>query len=99
MKNNWISKYVDLPGVDWDQKTRTSEIFYIEDPSRKGWSKYVDKELGNYDYLLGCDVGFSCFVSKFIISQWHSQIDHRQPDVRADLFNWGSWVLEVSYWH
>ncbi|THH06432.1 hypothetical protein EW145_g4101 [Phellinidium pouzarii] len=65
-------------GVDWDAKTRTSEILYIDGPGRNGWSKFVADELGNYDYLLGCD------------------IDHRQPDVREDLLNWGSWILQVT---
>ena len=43
-------------GIDWDDKTKTSDIFYIVGPGRKGWSKHVDKQFGNYDYLLGCDV-------------------------------------------
>lgn len=38
----------------------------------------MDKELYNYDYLLGAD------------------IDHRRPEVRADLLAWGSWILEST---
>ncbi|KAF7316825.1 Glycoside hydrolase family 13 protein [Mycena chlorophos] len=38
----------------------------------------VDKELGNYDYLLGID------------------IDHRHPEVRKDLLDWGVWILETT---
>ncbi|KAI5122309.1 hypothetical protein M0805_002385 [Coniferiporia weirii] len=70
--------YRHFSGVDWDARTKTSEILYIDGPGRNGWSKYVADELGNYDYLLGCD------------------IDHRQPDVREDLCNWGSWILQVT---
>lgn len=32
-------------------------FFKIVGKGHKGWSKNVDKELGNYDYLLGVDVG------------------------------------------
>ncbi|TEB33337.1 glycoside hydrolase family 13 protein [Coprinellus micaceus] len=37
-------------GVDWDQKTRTKGVYRI------GWSRNVDTELGNYDFLLGVDI-------------------------------------------
>ncbi|KLO17207.1 glycoside hydrolase family 13 protein [Schizopora paradoxa] len=43
-------------GVDWDARERKSDIYYIIGPGRNGWSKHVDDELGNYDYLLGCDI-------------------------------------------
>ncbi|KAF9052412.1 glycoside hydrolase family 13 protein [Hymenopellis radicata] len=43
-------------GLDWDHKTRTKAIYRIDSPGHKGWSKNVDKELGNYDYLLGVDI-------------------------------------------
>ncbi|KAJ7756441.1 glycoside hydrolase family 13 protein [Mycena maculata] len=43
-------------GLDWDHRTRTKAIYRISGPGRKGWSQNVDKELGNYDYLLGIDI-------------------------------------------
>ncbi|SJL09793.1 related to alpha-amylase [Armillaria ostoyae] len=43
-------------GLDWDDRTRTKGIYRIEGPGHKGWSKNVDRELGNYDYLLGIDI-------------------------------------------
>ncbi|KAJ3871609.1 glycoside hydrolase family 13 protein [Lentinula edodes] len=43
-------------GLDWDQKTQTKGVFKIVGKGHKGWSKNVDKELGNYDYLLGVDI-------------------------------------------
>jgi hypothetical protein len=46
-----------LAGVDWDQRTRKQEIYQIVGNGHKGWSPNVDKEFGNYDYLLGSDVG------------------------------------------
>ncbi|KAL1949454.1 hypothetical protein VTO73DRAFT_8335 [Trametes versicolor] len=65
-------------GLDWDHRTRTKGVFRITGPGHQGWSRWVDTELGNYDYLLGID------------------IDHRHPDVRNDIFTWGSWVLETT---
>ncbi|KIY65864.1 glycoside hydrolase family 13 protein [Cylindrobasidium torrendii FP15055 ss-10] len=46
-------------GLDWDQRTETKGVFRITGGSHKGWSKNVDKELGNYDYLLGLDINYS----------------------------------------
>ncbi|KAG7451163.1 glycoside hydrolase family 13 protein [Guyanagaster necrorhizus] len=43
-------------GLDWDDRTRSKGIYRIEGPGHKGWSKNVDRELGNYDYLLGIDI-------------------------------------------
>ena len=54
-------------GVDWDHRTQTKEIYRISSPNHKGWSRNVDKELGNYDYLLGVDVSsqFLFFFLRF----------------------------------
>jgi alpha-amylase len=43
-------------GVDWDDKTKTKGVFRFTGGSHVGWSRWVDKENGNYDYLLGIDV-------------------------------------------
>ena len=51
---------VQLIGVDWDHKTKTKGIYRISSPNHKGWSRNVDKELGNYDFLLGVDVSNHC---------------------------------------
>ena len=48
-----------LAGVDWDQRTRKRGVYKIVGKGHKGWSPNVDKELGNYDYLVGSDVGLS----------------------------------------
>ena len=47
-------------GVDWDHKTRTKGVYRIVEPGHKGWSRNVDTELGNYDFLLGVDVRWTC---------------------------------------
>ena len=53
-----------IAGIDWDNKTRTKSIFKFVGSGHKGWSRHVDTELGNYDYLLGADV--SVFTSSAI---------------------------------
>ncbi|KAG2017735.1 alpha amylase [Coprinopsis cinerea AmutBmut pab1-1] len=50
----WTKEH--FTGVDWDHKTRTKGIYRITGPGHKGWSKHVDTELGNYDFLLGIDI-------------------------------------------
>jgi hypothetical protein len=44
-------------GVDWDHRARKRAVYQIVGNGHKGWSPNVDNELGNYDYLLGADVG------------------------------------------
>ena len=68
-------------GVDWDQRTKTNGVYRIVSRRHKGWSRYVDKENGNYDYLLGCDVRMDSPISE-LRTQLFVQIDHTQPDVR-----------------
>ncbi|KAI0777127.1 glycoside hydrolase family 13 protein [Irpex lacteus] len=48
--------YEHFTGVDWDQRTQSKGVFRIESPKHKGWSKHVDRQFGNYDYLLGIDI-------------------------------------------
>ncbi|KAI0359895.1 alpha amylase [Trametes cingulata] len=42
--------------LDWDHRTRTKGVYRIAGPKQRGWSPWVDTELGNYDYLLGIDI-------------------------------------------
>ncbi len=40
--------------MGYDAKNQKSGVFRIAGPGRhRGWSRRVDTELGNYDYLLG----------------------------------------------
>ncbi|KAH7921040.1 glycoside hydrolase family 13 protein, partial [Leucogyrophana mollusca] len=43
-------------GLDWDDLARSNGVYRITSKGHKGWSRWVDKELGNYDYLLGIDI-------------------------------------------
>ncbi|KAF8328149.1 glycoside hydrolase family 13 protein [Cantharellus anzutake] len=49
-------KHEHFTGVDWDGKARDKGVFKITSNRKRGWSQFVSKELGNYDYLLGADV-------------------------------------------
>ncbi|CDO75554.1 Glycoside Hydrolase Family 13 protein [Trametes cinnabarina] len=42
-------------GLDWDHRTRSKGVYRITSSPYQGWSRWVDSELGNYDYLLGID--------------------------------------------
>ncbi|KDQ59237.1 glycoside hydrolase family 13 protein [Jaapia argillacea MUCL 33604] len=48
--------HTHFTGIDWDNKTRCNGVYRILRPHNHGWSHYVDRELGNYDYLLGVDI-------------------------------------------
>ncbi|TFK94098.1 glycoside hydrolase family 13 protein [Polyporus arcularius HHB13444] len=48
--------YEHFTGLDWDHRTRTKGIYRITSEKHEGWSKWVDSENGNYDYLLGIDI-------------------------------------------
>lgn len=55
MKYNWNH----FTATDYDAKTQTNAIYKFLGRDKKGWSKDVDDELGNYDYLMFADVDFS----------------------------------------
>ncbi len=48
---NWTH----FDGIDWDQDNLKKSIFKF---AGKEWSKEVDEEKGNYDYLMGADIDF-----------------------------------------
>ena len=48
--------YKHFNGTDWDESGRKNGIFRF---SGKHWDQSVDKENGNYDYLMGADIDFN----------------------------------------
>lgn len=52
-----------------DQRTKAKGIYRITGEGHSGWSQNVDKELGNYDYLLGADVRLSFLYSAKILTK------------------------------
>ena len=53
-KWNWTHFH----GVDWDEKAKKKGIYRFYG---KHWDELVDKEHGNFDYLMGCDVDLNNF--------------------------------------
>ncbi|GJJ08645.1 hypothetical protein Clacol_002864 [Clathrus columnatus] len=94
-KFKWNQQH--FTGVDHDNRTKSVGIFKIVGTGHKGWSKRVDKELGNYDYLLGMFPSNSNLILFNLLTPPKGvDIDHRHPDVRKDLISWGHWVSEMS---
>jgi len=93
----WNLRYsVKLPherfpsGVDWDHTTKEHGVYRM---TNKSWSPRVDDELGNYDYLLGIDVGLPAYLH--VSDTDRLKVDHNHPEVAKDLLSWGPWVLQV----
>lgn len=54
--SNFNLDWSHFNGIDYDDKSKENAIFKFYG---KHWSPDVDLELGNYDYLMGCDVDFN----------------------------------------
>lgn len=48
---HWNHTHFD--GVDWDDRRKRSQIYELDG---KNWDEKVDREHGNYDYLMGADL-------------------------------------------
>lgn len=51
--SDFIWDWTCFKGIDWDAKSKEGGIYRFEG---KKWSKEVDDEKGNFDYLMGADV-------------------------------------------
>lgn len=61
-------------GIDWDQDRAKKAIFKFDG---KQWDEAVDKETGNYDYLMGADVDFdNAEVREELVSwgKWYTEL-------------------------
>lgn len=54
-------------GTDWNELTRSKGIFKFRGHR---WNKKVDKEHGNYDYLMGCNVDVSLPEVREELKSW-----------------------------
>ena len=59
--------YKHFNGTDWDESGRKNGIFRF---SGKHWDQNVDKENGNYDYLMGADIDFNNPVVVEELKKW-----------------------------
>ena len=62
-KWNWTHFH----GVDWDENTSTAAIYKFYG---KHWDEEVDKENGNYDYLMGADIDLNNFDVVRELKKW-----------------------------
>lgn len=51
--NTYSWTWKNFSGVDYDARRSNHAIFNFAD---KGWDEEVDREKGNFDYLMGCDL-------------------------------------------
>ena len=88
-------------GVDWDEETKRSSIFKFYG---KKWDEEVDKEKGNFDYLMGADIDMNNndVLNELIRwGKWYYEftgIDGFRLDavkhIRADFFP--RWIKEIE---
>ncbi|KZT00780.1 glycoside hydrolase family 13 protein [Laetiporus sulphureus 93-53] len=50
----WTQEH--FTGLDWDNRARLNGVYRIVGGQHQGWSRFVDGEFANYDYLLGVDI-------------------------------------------
>ncbi len=62
-KWNWTHFH----GVDWDEREKRKGVFRFYG---KHWDNDVDKENGNYDYLMGCDIDFNNVDVSDELTKW-----------------------------
>ena len=91
-------------GVDWDENTKKASIYKFYG---KKWDEEVDKEKGNFDYLMGADIDMNNNdVSNELIKwgKWYydfTGIDGFRLDavkhIRADFFpDWLDEIAEIA---
>ena len=61
----WNHTHFD--GTDWDEKSKKSAVYRF---GGKHWDENVDKENGNYDYLMGTDIDFNNIEVKEELEKW-----------------------------
>lgn len=107
-RNNMYSDFkwdwTHFHGVDWDEETNTASIYKFYG---KKWDKDVDKENGNFDYLMGADIDLN---NRDVVEelkkwgQWYydtTNVDGFRLDavkhIRADFFpEWLKNIREYS---
>ena len=88
-------------GIDWDENTRKASIYKFYG---KKWDEDVDKEKGNFDYLMGADIDMNNNdVSNELIKwgKWYYDTTHVDgfrldavKHIRADFFP--KWLEEIE---
>lgn len=72
--NDYIWTWKNFTGVDYDSRHKEHAIFSF---AGKEWAKKVDKEMGNFDYLMGADLDMNnpdtvCQLNKW--GKWYQDV-------------------------
>lgn len=65
--SNFKWNWTHFHGVDWDENTGTAAIYKFYG---KHWDENVDKENGNFDYLMGADIDLNNFDVVNELKEW-----------------------------
>ena len=65
--SNFKWNWTHFHGIDWDENTGTAAIYKFYG---KHWDEDVDKENGNYDYLMGADIDLNNFDVVKELKKW-----------------------------
>jgi alpha-amylase len=65
--SNFKWNWTHFHGVDWDDTEKKSSIFRFYG---KNWNENVDKENGNFDYLMGADIDLNNFDVVKELKKW-----------------------------
>lgn len=57
----------DFNGVDWDDRNKENAVYRFRG---KGWNETVDKENGNFDYLMGANLDMSSAEVQLELKRW-----------------------------
>lgn len=65
--SNFKWNWTHFHGIDWDENTATASIYKFYG---KHWDDNVDKEKGNFDYLMGADIDLNNFDVVSELKTW-----------------------------
>ncbi len=57
-------------GVDFDENTKETAIYSIQNEYGEGWEEVIDIEKGNFDYLMCCDIEYRNQAVRDEIKNW-----------------------------
>ncbi len=68
--SNFVWDFQCFSGVDYDNKTKETAIFSIQNQYGDGWEEVIDTEKGNFDYLMCADIDYRNEAVREEIKRW-----------------------------
>ena len=78
-------------GTDYNNANGKTAIYRILGDG-KDWSKFVDKEKGNYDYLMSVHLSSNFSWALKVTVARFADLDYTHPEVEADVKAWSEWL-------